>query len=311
MAVFGIDVSHYQTGLNIKTTDATTFVIAKVTDGQSMQDTEFQPFRRQAETAGLLFAAYHFLRSTSPVEAQATNTAAALGDKSIPVIIDIERSETSRPTMAHVNGYALALRNRGFKVSPLLYLPRWYWMEIGRPDVSTWDIWNSGYGSNNGVYPGDDSANWDVTGTFAPKMLQYTSRGRIPGYDANIDRNAFRQDRPALVSSGWFKDYTKDELEMAGMKELQDWVATTPILVNVETSETQPLQRVLRTILNRLDKVEAAASLDEYTGPTAAKIAEAVISTLPPSVTLDKTVIEDAVANVLTKGTSTYGSAPK
>src|SRR5437764_15359986 len=99
---FGIDICHFQAGLQLANVKHTGYecVIAKATEGRSYRDPSFPSFRDQAKSAGLLFAAYHFLRSDVAIADQAANLAHWIGDKSIPVAIDCEPTGsgwTSRP----------------------------------------------------------------------------------------------------------------------------------------------------------------------------------------------------------------------
>lgn len=293
MTIFGVDISHNQTGIDLERAASgdTVFLAAKVTEGRNYQDPAFDSFRRQAEAQGLLFAAYHYLRGdSSPVE-QALNTLAALEDPNVPVIIDLERTNGSpQPNMVHARAYRNAIVSRGGKVAGLLYLPEWYWSEIGRPDTSGWDLWASSYGGNAGSYPGDSSSRWNHEGGKT-SVLQFTSAGRVAGYSGNIDVNAYKGTRDELAQTGWFFDYRlPQEPDLPTKDELQQWVASTPIVIDAEGT-TQPLQRVLRRLLIA------------QTSP--ADIAKAVVKALPTSGgTLTQAQVEEAVKQAFREGTA-------
>lgn len=286
MAVFGIDVSRYQTGIDLRELPVD-FVMAKVSEGSGWKDPQFDVYREQVGGTDLLFAGYHFLRGDSPPGDQARNVKAALGDSGIPVIIDIERTNgVPQPKMADVRLFRDVAVNLGVNVANLLYLPEWYWTEIGRPDTGGWDIWQSNYGSNDGVYPGDQSDRWIAMGRQAA-VLQYTSTGRLPGYSGDLDINAFRGTREELAQKGWFYDFK--EHEVATKSEIQAWVASTPIKINTDGT-VWPLQQVLRRLLAVANTPEAVVDV-----PTAEEVAAVVLQGLPADVDLTKEDVRAAL----------------
>jgi lysozyme len=212
--VFGIDISHFQRGLSLEAVQAQgyDYVIAKATQGQGVQDAEFHTFREEAQSLGLLFAAYHFLHSDSSADAQADNLAEHLnGHNNIPVMIDCEPTKGSSPTLRHVKRFIAACEKRGLRVS-ILYLPHFHWQAIGEPALHTNlpPVMQALYGKNRRgpgqtIYPGNESPRWGVMGGTTPDLLQFGSRGRIDGFKRlKVDVGAFRGDRTELVASGMF-----------------------------------------------------------------------------------------------------------
>lgn len=213
MTVFGIDVSHWQGALHLSNAkkQGYEFVAAKCTEGAGYADPTYASFRRQAEALGLLFCAYHFLRSDASATAQAENLAKHIGDKSIPVMIDCEVSGSSRPTIRHAAAFRNACVKRGLQVS-VLYFPHFWWSETGAPDLSGWVLWQAIYGANPpghgaAIYPGDRSSRWAKQGGVTPSILQFGSLGKIDGFGGSVDVDAFRGTRDELAAKHWFKDY--------------------------------------------------------------------------------------------------------
>lgn len=299
MTTFGIDISHYQDGIDLDVVareSATTFVVAKATTGSTGRDPLYPSYKAAAERNGLLFAAYHWITGSSSPVTQAQNAFDAIGSD-VPVFIDIEHNafDVHQPKMSHVTAFVAAAGALGLRVNPVLYLPEWYWNEIGRPNVSAWGIWQSDYGPNDGLYPGDTSARW-AFGSREAVLLQYTSRGHVQGYDKFIDVDAYRGTRADLAQTGWFKDYSEDVV--ATKEEVQAWVAETPIVVDWQTKETQPLHRVLRRLLKASD-AEA----------TPEQIAAAVVAALPEAeggLTVED--VQSAVTNVFRQGIDAQGA---
>ncbi len=287
MTTFGIDISHHQGVLSLAEVVARTpsieFAIAKLSEGEGFRDPNFGRYATEAKEAGLLFAGYHFLRGDVGVINQAKWVKTVLAGRNIPVIIDLERTNgTPQPTMAHLESFMRAAEAIDLRISPLLYLPEWYWAEIGHPETAQWDIWQSDYGSNVGIYPGNLSARWSTMGRVA-SVLQYTSQGRVSGYFGPVDLNAFRGTRAELAQQGWLIDYKEDEV--ATKDEIQLWVATTPIVVDGAGTK-EPLQKVLRQILNRPVAPE---------GPSAEEIVTQLVAALPPDEDLTQSDVQAAL----------------
>ncbi len=259
MTLLGIDISRYQgeNGFNLTTmgTPGTVqYVIAKMSEGQSTQDAYFQRFRAQAQAQGLLFAGYHYVRGDSSAQAQVANMKSALGGADVPVILDIERTNGSpQPNLVTMTRIHIEGKKQGVRISPLTYVPDWYWRELGAPRHDPFPLWQSRYGVNNGQYFGDNSSYWNALGRQAD-ILQYTDKGRVAGYGHYIDRNAYRGTREELAKTGWFKDYsaaTAPEEPEVTKEEIQQAVRSTPILVDTATGAEMPLQQVLRRLVNR------------------------------------------------------------
>lgn len=212
MTTFGIDVSAYQSGLDLThaADQGYQFAIAKVTEGSGYRDPHFAEFHRQAKAAGMLFAAYHFLHD-GDVASQVANLAAALGRVKVPVMIDCEPSGSSRPTMAHAHQFRQLCKQRGIDVT-LLYLPGWWHSQIGSPSLRGWRTVQSAYPSSrhaygSELYPGDGGSGWAAFGGHGPFLWQFASTGHIDGYSGNVDLDAFKGDRAHLAREGVFRDY--------------------------------------------------------------------------------------------------------
>jgi len=149
----------------------------------------------EARAAGLLVAAYHYVRSNASAAAQVANVQRAV-PRDVPVIPDVE---------ANSGGIALTrdvvdrLRAAGYVV-PLSYVPRWYWNQIGRPSLAGLPpLWSSRYPDNVVGSIADEWADvpatyWNGYGGLDVAVLQFTSSARIAGHQP-LDANAFRGTR--------------------------------------------------------------------------------------------------------------------
>lgn len=215
MTIFGVDVANYQKGLKVTQLkdQGYGFLIAKATEGRGVKDPSYRRFLAEAKAAGVPFAAYHFLRSDSSIAAQVANLAAQIGDKSVPVMIDCEVAGASRPTLAMCKAFRTACAAKGIRVS-MLYLPRFWWQQIGRPSLEGWTLVQALYGNNptgygSATYPGDRSTRWAPMGGVTPTILQFGSNGRIDGYPGRVDVDAYRGTRDQLLASRLFQTWGK------------------------------------------------------------------------------------------------------
>src|SRR5688500_16801390 len=92
MVTFGLDISHHQDlALNLAQCrrEGVEFVFMKATEGSTFVDSEFGANLGEARAAGLLVAAYHYLRNTASAAAQVANVQRVV-PRDVPVIPDVE-----------------------------------------------------------------------------------------------------------------------------------------------------------------------------------------------------------------------------
>ncbi|NUP52094.1 MAG: glycoside hydrolase [Catenulispora sp.] len=203
MTIFGPDISSYQHGLNLTSLADAAFVIAKTTEGTYYTDADYEGWRLQAEVLHKPFAWYHFL-SGEPAAAQAAHTAQHVGDAALPGMLDAEPAGSFSPTFAQILAYIDAAHAAGLNLR-LLYLPEWYWRQIGSPDLTpvaergvhlVSSAYPGGSGSPAAIYPGDGAAGWQSYGGMTPLIYQFTDKATDGGQP--LDYNAFRGDLAAF-----------------------------------------------------------------------------------------------------------------
>ncbi len=206
MTIFGPDISSYEEGLILSALGSASFVIAKTTEGTYYTDRDYQGWRQQAGSLGKPFVWYHFL-SGEDVHAQAAHTAANVGDRSLPGMLDVEPTATYRPTLAQAIAYADAAAAVGLRLR-LVYLPHWYWEELGSPSLAALaarglslvsSSYPGGTGSPAGLYPGDGAGGWQAYGGMTPLIYQYTDKASDGGQ--SMDYNAFRGSVAQLLAA--------------------------------------------------------------------------------------------------------------
>lgn len=203
MVTFGLDISHHQDArldLAQCAREGIEFAFLKATEGGGYEDPEFRANLLEAEAAGLLVAAYHYVRASTTAAAQVDKIRAVV-PLEVPVILDVEENSGDiRLTRELVT----RLEQAGYRV-PLLYLPRWYWTRIGSPSLSGLPpLWSSRYPDNVVGSIADEwddvpSSYWDGYGGRSVAVLQFTSSARIAGHQP-IDANAFRGNRSELAA---------------------------------------------------------------------------------------------------------------
>jgi hypothetical protein len=200
MTRYGPDISSYQAGLDLSRLQHASFVIAKTTEGTYYDDPDYDAWRRQAATLGLPFIWYHFL-TTEATELQLANNRAHIGDPALLGMLDCEpRPGKPGPTFNQIMAYVRAAHSAQLRLG-LVYLPRWYWEQIGSPDLRPLaglgvELISSSYvsigGSPDAIYPGDTAAGWESYGGMEPVLYQFTNQASDGGQ--LLDYNAFRGD---------------------------------------------------------------------------------------------------------------------
>jgi hypothetical protein len=205
MTIFGPDLSSYQSGLSLSRLADASFVIAKTTEGTYYTDADYQTWRGQAAQLGKPFVWYHFL-SGEDATAQAQHTAANVGDASLPGMLDAEPAGSYSPSLAQILAYVDEAHSAGLNLR-LIYLPRWYWQQMGSPSLSALadrgvslvsSEYPGGSGSPTSIYPGDGAAGWQSYGGLAPLIYQFTNQASDAGQ--SLDYNAFRGTTAQLVA---------------------------------------------------------------------------------------------------------------
>lgn len=249
MTTYGYDISRYQGHFDHARalSEGFDFAILKATEGATYRDPLFTTNLANARAAGLLTAAYHYQRQGTAVADRIRNIAGIV-PRDCPVIIDIEEggghTEQTRETIAalHQAGYA----------SPLLYLPRWYWQQIGSPNLSGLPpLWSSRYPDTQGgaasvIYQRVPDSYWSGYGGASVAVLQFTSSATVAGATP-VDCNAYggTRDQLAALLGGSFAAPAPGGIETMAMDT--QW---TDSYGNVQTVESwmADLQRKINDV---------------------------------------------------------------
>ena len=198
MSLKGIDISNHQRGLDLAQIDCD-FVIIKATEGKSYVDKSCDGFFQQALSLGKKLGIYHFANNSDNTAQQEAdwfinNTRGYIG-KAIPVL-DWEDNITDNVS------WALEWLQRVEQVygcKPLIYMSE---SVVNRHDWSpvanaNYGIWVAKYRDNLPDYNYDMSKAGNMPSikywsTMA--LWQWTSTGRLNGWNGNLDCNVFYGD---------------------------------------------------------------------------------------------------------------------
>lgn len=207
MTIFGIDISEHQDGLSLKRARAEgiEFVIVRTTDG-TYKDRCYASHVEDAEAAGMLISAYHYLRAPkegTTIPQQVEASIQVMGAKRYPIWIDVE--SPAGLTGEDVRACKREFEARGVQVIGVYtYVPYWENMPGGEPNMTGLGaLWVAAYGRNptgrpSTIYPGDGASQWDYQlGDCKPLLWQYGSRGQVAAYE--VDVNAYRGTREELA----------------------------------------------------------------------------------------------------------------
>lgn len=185
ITIFYPDIASFQAGISLRGALA---VSVKITEGTGYRNPEYDSQAASAASAGAFLFPYHFLLQGNAAT-QARWARSQAGQH--PLMVDFEPSGSSRPGLADCTGFIDAYRADGGTTHPV-YLPRWYWQQIGSPDLSVLRdrgmfLVSSAYGK----YTDDSSGTgWQPYGGMTPQVWQYTDALVFNGRP--VDFNAYR-----------------------------------------------------------------------------------------------------------------------
>ena len=202
MTLIGADVASYQTGLDLsKVVPDLAYVIAKTSEGTYYTDPSYQGFRSQTAHLGKPFLWYHVVSQEAALN-QVEHTLECVGDPTLPGMMDCERlSAPGGPTWPQILAYARQAVSAGLNLR-LIYLPHWYWEQIGSPDLTPLEslglsLVSSQYENpNSPADPGDQDSGWNSYGGLTPEFYQFTDND--PSAVGAIDLDAYRGDQDQL-----------------------------------------------------------------------------------------------------------------
>lgn len=209
--ILGVDVSYFQNGMSLKraASEGLSFAIIRTSDG-THRDWAYQSHMRDAESAGMVTAAYHYCRNPregTSIAQQVATSVSVMGDMKRPIWLDCETP--AGLSAQHVQEFKTEFERHGVRVIGIYsYIPWWEGKTIGgEPETAPFGkVWLAHYGTNPDGTPaqvyaargGNTSRYWDYPlGNQKPVLFQYGSKAEVAGF-ADVDVNAFRGTKAQL-----------------------------------------------------------------------------------------------------------------
>ena len=195
----GIDISKWQAGIDLSKID-TDFVICKATEGVGYTDKCCDKFYQSAKKAGKKLGVYHFARpdlGNSAIDEADYFLKETTGyHKEAILVLDWESGN-----LKDVN-WAKQWLDRVYEktgVKPVIYMSASVmssadWSSVANADYG---LWVANYGSNNGQPQESVFNRYPLKYWTFYALWQYTSKGRLAGYNGNLDLNYFSGDKTA------------------------------------------------------------------------------------------------------------------
>ena len=198
----GIDISHWQKGIDLGAIDVD-FVIIKATEGNGYTDEMCDTFYQKAKSLGKKLGVYHFARpdlgNTAEAEADWFIKETLGYHKEAMLVLDWESGDLTNVA------WAKAWLDRVYSktgVKPVIYMSASVmhsadWSSVVKADYG---LWVANYGTNDGTAQESVFNRYPLKYWSFYALWQYTSKGRLNGYNGNLDLNYFSGD-----SSAWDK----------------------------------------------------------------------------------------------------------
>ena len=204
MSLNGIDVASYQAGMNVGEVMGD-FVLVKATEGVDYTNPEFSRHAKQTLSAGKKLGAYHFIRNDSDIKQQADYFLTVVKPYIGKAMLVLDFENTSGSTIQNQAGVSLAKQWLDYVyqktgVRSLLYTGiscenSLDWSALVNANYGLWIAQYNNYNVVNGYQPRDlygSLKHWKTA-----VMFQYTSTGRLPEWNGNLDFDVFYGDKTA------------------------------------------------------------------------------------------------------------------
>lgn len=204
MSLNGIDVASYQAGMNVGEV-AGDFVLVKATEGIDYTNPEFNGHAKQTLSAGKKLGVYHFIRNDSDIKQQADYFLTVVKPFIGKAMLVLDFENTTGSTIQNQAGVGLAKQWLDYVyqktgVRAVLYTGlscenALDWSSVVKANYGLWIAQYNNYDAVIGYQPRDlygSLKDWKTA-----VMFQYTSTGRLPGWNGNLDFDVFYGDKSA------------------------------------------------------------------------------------------------------------------
>lgn len=204
MSLNGIDVASYQSDMNVGEV-AGDFALVKATEGVDYTNPAFSRHAKQTLSAGKKLGVYHFIRSDSDIKQQANYFLTTVKPYIGKAMLVLDFENTTGSTIQNQAGVGLAKQWLDYVyqqtgVRPVLYTGlscenALNWSSVVNANYGLWIAQYNNYDAVVGYHPRDLYGSLKYWKTAM--MFQYTSTGRLPGWNGNLDFDVFYGDKSA------------------------------------------------------------------------------------------------------------------
>lgn len=198
MTLNGIDIASYQAGIDLATVPLD-FAIVKATQGTGYTNPDYARAIGQVLGAGRLGGAYHYV-SGGNAQAEADHFVDVVGGNVGRVILAIDWEQGDNAAWGNT-AYLDAVVNRVIErtgVKPLIYCSQSVVTSIASiASARDCGLWVAQYANMNPT--GYQQRPWNE-GAYACAIRQYSSAGRLDGWNGNLDLDKFYGDRAAWAA---------------------------------------------------------------------------------------------------------------
>jgi len=207
----GIDISEWQAGMDVERVvreNNISFVMVRTNYGSNHDDALFHAHCDGAERGGAIVTPYSYPLATD-TRGSIDDAVRIIGGRYNRCIVDWEVGSGGGDQLriAHERLWEHGLS------TPITYDPAWYWQQAGSPNVDwmgqsgriggRWKSWypDNTPGSFDAILAKIPGYVWnDSRGGIATRIVQFTSSGRLSGWNANLDLNYFPGSRAELTA---------------------------------------------------------------------------------------------------------------
>lgn len=196
--VFGIDVSHYQGGINWNELQKAEeefplhFIFMRATAGKDGKDTRFAHNWKKAGENGYIRGAYHYYRPDENSLAQAEHfiKTVKLAKGDLPPVLDIEKI----PNRQSMDSLKVGLQRwlgrveAHYGMQPILYSGESFYTDFLKKEFSGYRVWIANYS----FFEEDIKKEW--------LFWQFTDQAQIKGIQGNVDVNMYNGSLESLLT---------------------------------------------------------------------------------------------------------------